>query len=208
MTLPIASILIAWALPVGASVNVNCNVTVNLDQQVGSERLECPKTDKGALQEVRVIRKVKTLGQAGAQASARYSDSCSTHCSCSCSCGQCSSQSCSCSRSCSTSGSGSDSCSDSKTAETTFVVAKASTESLAKKGFAVRSETGPNLCELLAPDGSSLDPLRATGVVLWIYGEELMRETGGDSADSQAPSETQPKPTVDTQSLKKDISFD
>lgn len=202
-TLAALGILTAAGSLSWAYVSVDCNTDIrvessirsfSLDQEVGSERIDCRTDSSGAVGEVRVVRKAKSTASARAYASARadgrayarYSDSCSTHCSCSgSSCG-------SCSGSCHTSGSGSDWCSDSdsdeasrsETEETTFVVARASLASLASKGFGARAGSGSHPCEVVDSSGSPLDALRAIAVVTWVYGEDLMKEKGADLSAS------------------------
>ncbi|MFH1618571.1 MAG: hypothetical protein ABIG11_01555 [bacterium] len=170
-----------FAGPSMAYVSVDCDVNVtvenritslDMDQQIGAERIECAEA------EARVVRMVKTAvsvqayaeARARGSASAYYSDSCSCHC-----------QGGSCS--CSTSGSGSDSCSDSgddsarqnKTAETKFTVARASLDSLYQSGFSVLQ--GPDYCRLADTDGLPLNTINAVSIITWVYGVELMKET-------------------------------
>lgn len=180
-------------------VDVNAKLTrVETEELLGAERLECQPDSQGAVGQVRLMRTFKTGVQAGvevsaradARASASFSDSCSGSChahgSGSCHhCGHSYSWGDHCHCSCYASGSGSDTCSDSDSAQnsrseekkTTFVVAKIQGESLAAKGFRARHGTGAQACEILDPQGSVLDPLRAIAVISWIYGEELMKET-------------------------------
>lgn len=187
-------VVLLAAAPAAAYVSVDADADVALetrisrlsaDQQLGTERVECA-AESGAVY-VRVIRIAKTVvsaeseayAKARCEASARYSDSCS--CS-------------GCSGSCHTSGSGSDSDSrtsertarDSKTEETRFAVARVSLDSLSKKGFSANpGESGA--CAITGPDGSALDPLKAIATVTWIYGEELMKDTGAEALYRLSP---------------------
>ncbi len=166
-----------------AYITVDCDVDVRVDnritnldteQKIGSERINC---DGG---EMRIMRMVKTdvsvtaraEASARADADAYYSDSCS-----------CSGSGCG---TCHTSGSGSDydrdsdsdSTSRSKTAETKFVVARVSFDSLRKMGFSVTQNT--DSCRLLDDKGRSLNTLKAIAVITRIYGEELLKEYDAD----------------------------
>ncbi len=166
-----------------AYVTVDCDVDVRVDnritnldteQKIGSERIDC------AGSEMRIVRIVKTDVSATARAEATakayadayYSDSCS-----------CSGSNCG---SCHTSGSGSDydrdSASDSasriKTAETKFVVARVSFDSLRKMGFKVEKDA--DSCRLLDDKGFTLNTLKSIAVITRIYGEELLKEYDAD----------------------------
>lgn len=188
-----AGLWVAWAGPGWGYVNADCDVSVrvdvrvenlSLDQELGSERLECVSDGKTGVREVRLVRLARSRAAVRAEAhargegraSARYSDSCSA----SCSGGG--------SGTCHTSGSGWDSCSDSRsgsdsksrTQETTFAVARASLDALVRRGFTARPSSDPVGCEVADRAGAALDPLKAIALVTWIYGEELMKESGAD----------------------------
>lgn len=206
-----AGLILLFAGQSYAYVSVDCDVDVkvenrisrlDMDQQIGSERIECSEGN------VLVVRIVKTAvsvqadaeAKAHARASARYSDSCS--------CGG---------GSCSTSGSGSDSCSDSgsdsvtqnKTAETKFVVARASIVSLNLMGFRVRPSI--DSCQLTDAEGFPLNALKEVSIVTMIYGGELMKEADpgfGALEKLAAPRQQVLPPAEPGGGLKEAVGFD
>lgn len=186
-----AGLILLFAGQSNAYVSVDCDVDVkvenrisrlDMNQQIGSERIECSEG------EVLVVRIVKTAvsvqadadARARANARAHYSDSCS----------------CSGSGSCHTSGSGSDSCSDSgsdsatrnKTAETKFAVARASIDSINLMGF--RVQPAIDSCRLTDAEGFQLDALKEVAIVTMIYGGELMKETTDSGTKAVLETET------------------
>lgn len=169
-------LVLAFAGSAGAYVSVDADAKVrvenritrlDIDQEVGSERIEC---DNGLVSVVRIVKtKAYASAEAGASAScdahARYSDSCS----------------CSGGGSCSTSGSGGDSDSASgsdlvssdRSKEVKFTVARVSAGKLAEKGFSAGQSPA---CVITDPAGMPLNTLGAIAVVTWIYGEELIKD--------------------------------
>lgn len=192
-----------------ASVNVENRITrLDIDQEVGSERIEC---GGGLVSVVRIVKtKAYASAEAGARAScgarARYSDSCS----------------CSGGGSCSTSGSGSDSDSASKSdsvstdrlEEVKFTVARVSAEKLRQKGFSV----APAACVVADSAGLPLNPLGAIAVVTWIYGEQLIAENPlairavrnlfSDLVPAAPAAPVLPAPQPPAESLKRRVSFE
>lgn len=214
-TLAIAALL-SLAGPSWAYLSLDCDVDVqvenrindlDIDQQVGAERIECAA---GGARVVRIVKtgvsvEARADAKADGDADARYSDSCT------CSCGDCSSETCR------TSGWDSDRCwdSDSDTAterdfeETKFVVAYASGESLRQRGFSARQGEEPFACELVDTAGASVGTLKGIALITWIYGEELMREKGADfeALLKLRKQDLRAAPRVDRM-LKKKVPFD